>query len=127
MKICQNDWSEFGKGFIVKIRKNTGFLPCNYAYHIRKYAQKFSKTDIYNIININNIQNKESPKMNTTRRRLASTQFWEDPTLETLENLRESVRTLMMFLDSSAGGKKSMFISAMKFFRMVIAQISLST
>ena len=39
-------------------------------------------------------------------KQLASTQFWEDPTLETLENLRESVRTLMMFLDSSAGGKK---------------------
>lgn len=26
MKICQNDWSEFGKDFIVKMRKNTGFL-----------------------------------------------------------------------------------------------------
>lgn len=72
MKIRQNDWSEFGKDFIVKIRKNTGFLPCNYASHIRKYAQKFLKTDIYNIANINNIQNQESPKMNTTRRRLGN-------------------------------------------------------
>ena len=49
MKIRQNDWSEFGKDFIVKMRKNTGFLPCNYAYHIRKYAQKFLKSDICNI------------------------------------------------------------------------------
>lgn len=39
-------------------------------------------------------------------KQLASAQYWENPTLETLENLRESVRTLMMFLDSSAGGKK---------------------
>ena len=50
MKIRQNDWSEFGKDFIVKMRKNTGFLPCNYAYHIRKYAQKFFifKTPVHN-------------------------------------------------------------------------------
>ena len=54
------------------MRKNTGFLPCNYAYHIRKYAQKFLKTDICNIANINNIQNQESLKMNTNRRRLGT-------------------------------------------------------
>lgn len=73
MKIRQNDWSEFGKDFIVKIRKNTGFLPCIFAYHIRKYAQKFFKTDICNMANINNIQNQESPKMNINRRRLGNT------------------------------------------------------
>ena len=72
MKIRQNDWSEFGKDFIVKMRKNTGFLPCNYAYHIRKYAQKFLKSDICNIANINNIQNQESPKMNTIKERLGN-------------------------------------------------------
>ena len=72
MKICQNDWSEFGKGFIVKMRRNTGFLPCNYAYHIRKYAQKFLKTDICNIANINNIQNQESPNMNAIKERLGN-------------------------------------------------------
>ncbi len=72
MKIRQNDWSDFGKGFIVKIRKNTGFLPCICAYHIRKYAQKFSKTDICNMANINNMQNQESPKMNINRRRLGN-------------------------------------------------------
>lgn len=72
MKIRQNDWSEFGKDFIVKMRKNTGFLPCICAYHIRKNAQKFLKTDICNITSINNIQNQESPKMNINRRRLGN-------------------------------------------------------
>lgn len=72
LKYCQNKWSEFGKGFIVKMRKNTGFLPCICAYHIRKYAQKFLKPDICNIANINNIQNQESPKMNINRRSLGN-------------------------------------------------------
>ena len=72
MKIRQNDWSEFGKDFIVKMRKNTGFLPCSYAYHIRKNAQEFSKSDICNIANINNMQNQEGPKMNANRRRLGN-------------------------------------------------------
>lgn len=72
MKIRQNDWSEFGKDFIVKMRKNTGFLSCICAYHIRKNTQEFSKSDICNIANINNIQNQESPKMNTNRRRLGN-------------------------------------------------------
>ena len=51
----QNDWSEIGKDFIVKMRKNTGFLPCNNAYYIRKNAQEFLKPDICNMANINNI------------------------------------------------------------------------
>lgn len=72
MKIRQNDWSEFGKDFIVKMRKNTGFLPCNYAYHIRKNAQEFLKLYICNISNTNNMQNQESPKMNANRRRLGN-------------------------------------------------------
>ncbi len=37
---------------------------------------------------------------------LASTQYWENPTVETLEKLRKSIRELMMFLDSSGSGKK---------------------
>ena len=72
MKIRQNDWSEFGKGFIVKIRKNTGFLQAFQHSIIRKNAQEFLKTYVCNIANINNIQNQESPKMNTTRRRLGN-------------------------------------------------------
>lgn len=37
----QNDWSDFGKGFIVKMRKNTGFLLALKHFIIRKYAQEF--------------------------------------------------------------------------------------
>lgn len=72
MKIRQNDWSEFGKGFIAKIRKNTGFLQAFQHSIIRKNAQEFLKSDICNITNINNIQNQESPKMNANRRRLGN-------------------------------------------------------
>lgn len=72
MKIRQNDWSEFGKGFIVKIRKNTGILQAFQHSIIRKNAQEFLKSYIYNITNINNIQNEESPKMNANRRRLGN-------------------------------------------------------
>ena len=72
MKIRQNDWSEFGKDFIVKMRKNTGVLQAFQHFIIRKYAQEFSKSDICNMANINNIQNQESPKMNTNRRRLGN-------------------------------------------------------
>lgn len=72
MKIRQNDWSEFGKDFIVKMRKNTGFLQAFQHFIIRKYTQEFLKSDICNIANINNIQNKESPKMNANRRRLGN-------------------------------------------------------
>lgn len=70
MKIRQNDWSEFGKDFIVKMRKNTGFLQAFQHFIIRKYTQEFSKSDICNMANINNMQNQESPKMNINRRRL---------------------------------------------------------
>ena len=41
MKIRQNDWSEIGKDFIVKMRKNTCFLLALKYFIIRKYAQEF--------------------------------------------------------------------------------------
>lgn len=72
MKIRQNDWSEFGKGFIVKMRKNTGFLQDFQYSVIRKNTQEFLKSDICNIAKINNIQNQEGPKMNINRRRLGN-------------------------------------------------------
>ena len=72
MKIRQNDWSEFGKDFIVKMRKNTGFLQAFQHSIIRKNTQEFLKSDVCNMVNIKNIQNQESPKMNTNRRRLGN-------------------------------------------------------
>lgn len=72
MKIRQNDWSEFGKGFIVKMNKNTGFLRAFQHFIIRKNTQEFLKPDICNMANINNIQNQESPKMKISRRRLGN-------------------------------------------------------
>ena len=46
----QNDWSDFCKGFIVKIRKNTGALLVFKYFIIRKYAQEFFifKTPVHN-------------------------------------------------------------------------------
>ena len=46
----QNDWSDFGKGFIVKMRKNTGFLQAFKHFIIRKYAQKFPNFHIYDLL-----------------------------------------------------------------------------
>ncbi len=68
----QNDWSDFGKGFFVKICKNTGFLPFICAYHIRKNAQRFLKAHICNIISISKIQNKVKADMNANKERLGN-------------------------------------------------------
>ena len=57
MKIRQNDWSEFGKDFIVKIRKNTGFLQAFQHFIIRKNAQEFSRSEFRNILKTSKIQN----------------------------------------------------------------------
>lgn len=72
MKIRQNDWSDFGKGFIVKMRKNTCFLLALKHFIIRKYAQEFPIFHIYNLLKNSNIQNQESPKMNTIKERLGN-------------------------------------------------------
>ena len=44
--------------------------------------------------------------MKNQLKQLASQQYWEAPTIESLETLREAVRALMIFLDSSANGRK---------------------
>ena len=72
MKIRQNDWSEFGKDFIVKMRKNTRFLQAFQHFIIRKNAQEFSRSEFRNILKTSKIQNQESPKMNINRRRLGN-------------------------------------------------------
>lgn len=42
----------------------------------------------------------------TQLQQLSSQQYWNEPTIESLEMLRESVRELMIFLDSSANNRK---------------------
>ena len=65
----QNNWSDFGKGFIVRMRKNTGFLQVLKHFIIRKYAQEFSRFHIYNLFKNNKIQNIEKADMNANKER----------------------------------------------------------
>lgn len=68
----QNDWSDFGKGFIVKMRKNTGFLLAFQHFIIRKYAQEFPDLYIHNLFKNSKIQIKEKTDMNTIKERLGN-------------------------------------------------------
>lgn len=68
----QNDWSDFGKGFIVKMRKSTGFLLAFQHFIIRKYAQEFSNFHIYNLVKNSKIQNTRKADMNTIKERLGN-------------------------------------------------------
>lgn len=68
----QNDWSDFGKGFIVKMRKNTGFLLAFQHFIIRKYAQEFPIFHIHNLVKNSKIQIKEKTNMNANKERLGN-------------------------------------------------------
>ena len=68
----QNDWSDFGKGFIVKMRNNTGFLQVFKHFLIRKYAQEFSNLYILNLVKTSKIQNTRKADMNTIKERLGN-------------------------------------------------------
>lgn len=68
----QNDWSDFGKGFIVKIRKNTGFLLAFQHFIMRKYAQEFPDFHFYNLFKNSKIQNTRKADMNTIKERLGN-------------------------------------------------------
>ena len=72
MKIRQNDWSDFGKGFIVKMRKNTCFLLALKHFIIRKYAQEFPDLYIHNLVKNSKIQIKEKTNMNANKERLGN-------------------------------------------------------
>ena len=72
MKIRQNDWSDFGKGFIVKMRKNTGFLLAFQHFIISKYAQEFPIFHIYNLLKNSKIQNTRKADMNAIKERLGN-------------------------------------------------------
>ena len=72
MKIRQNDWSDFGKGFIVKMRKNTCFLLALKHFIIRKYAQEFPNLYIHNLVKNSKIQSIRKADMNAIRERLGN-------------------------------------------------------
>jgi hypothetical protein len=66
----QNNWSDFGKGFIVKVCKNTEYSQAFKYFIIRKYAQKFPNFHIYNLFKDSKIQNIRKADMNTIKERL---------------------------------------------------------
>lgn len=68
----QNDWSDFGKGFIVKMRKNACFLLALKHFIIRKYAQEFPIFHIYNLLKNSKIQNIRKSNMNAIKERLGN-------------------------------------------------------
>lgn len=68
----QNDWSDFGKGFIVKMRKNTCFLLALKHFIIRKYAQVFPNLYIHNSLKYIKIQNIRKADMNINKERLGN-------------------------------------------------------
>lgn len=63
-KYRQNKWSEFGKDFSAKLRKNTVFLMVFNVYKMRKNTQEFSNIEFCNLLKMNKIQNKGKTKMN---------------------------------------------------------------
>ena len=68
----QNDWPDFGKGFIVKICKNTGYSQAFKYFIIRKYVQEFSNFHIYNLFKNSKIQNLRKTDMNTNKEKLGN-------------------------------------------------------
>lgn len=62
-KYRQNKWSEIGKDFFVKMRKNTCILIDFNTYEMRKNTQEFSNIGFCNTLKMNKIQNKEKQKM----------------------------------------------------------------
>ena len=57
LKCRQNKWSEIGKDFLAKMRKNT---------------QEFSNIEFCNLLKINKMQNKEKQKMDKIYQRLGN-------------------------------------------------------
>ena len=62
LKYCQNKWSEFGKDFSAKLRKNTVFLMVFNVLKMRKNMQGFSNIGFCNLLKTNKIQNKGKTK-----------------------------------------------------------------
>mgnify|MGYP007076454796 FL=1 len=64
LKCRQNKWSEIGKDFFAKMRKNTCILIGFNTYKMRKSTQEFSNIEFCNLLKMNKIQNQEKIKMN---------------------------------------------------------------
>ena len=63
LKYRQNKWSEIGKDFFAKMRKNTCILIGFNAYKIRKNTKEFSSIGFFNALKMNKIQNNKKQKM----------------------------------------------------------------
>lgn len=62
LKYCQNKWSEFGKGFSVKLRKNTVFLIAFNVLKMRKNTQEFLRFRFCNLLKLNEIRGRKKNK-----------------------------------------------------------------
>lgn len=63
LKCRQNKWSEFGKDFSVKLRKNTVFLIVFNVLKMRKNTQEFLRFRSCNLLKPNKIQNERKINM----------------------------------------------------------------
>lgn len=63
LKYRQNKWSEFGKDFSVKLRKNTVFLIVFNALKMRKITQEFLHFRFCNLLKTNKIRDERKINM----------------------------------------------------------------
>ena len=59
LKYRQNKWSEIGKDFFAKMRKNTCIAIGFNTYKMRKNMQDFSSIEFFNLLKMNKIQTKK--------------------------------------------------------------------
>ena len=76
LKCRQNKWSEIGKDFFAKMRKNTYILTGFNTYKMRKNTQEFSNIGFCNILTMNKIQNQEKNKNGQNISRLRKRSFY---------------------------------------------------
>lgn len=72
LKYRQNKWSEFGKDFSAKLRKNTVFLMVFNVLKMRKNTQEFLHFEFCNLLKPNKIQNKRKINMDRMHSKLGN-------------------------------------------------------
>ena len=72
LKYFQNKWSEFGKDFSVKLRKNTVFLIVFNVLKMRKNTQGFPRFKFCNLLKSNKIQNERKINMDRIYSKIGS-------------------------------------------------------